>query len=164
MTTFESYESYLSTGSGSQQVQLTLGPETAHVVLRYRWMGIDDIPARCELRFAHRPLSAQHGLLELVWVAIADDDSTDPKPVPGPSEEQALLPLTIEYLRVPASAVHVHAESQLHAMRPTGYADWNETFELLLLADDTEGWPEAPLWEHVHGLLDKAKLAPAADA
>jgi len=157
----ETYEAFLSTGSGSDRCTLEFAADTVRGVLRTRWMMQDDaIPVRCELRFAHQRTDPRHGLLEVMRVAIAGDDDTELTPVPIPSDDDALLPLTVEYLRMPPTVVHVHRESQLAAMRPMGFADWNEEFELLLLVDDTDGgWPDEPLWTHIRTHLDKAKLA-----
>ena len=158
----ETYEGYLTTGSGSDTVRLELGPDTARIVLGSRWMFVDDVPERCELRFAHRPIDERHGLLELTGASAAERDG-EPEPLPDLSDEDALLPVIVEYLRVPSTAVHMHRNSQLATMRPLGYAEWNERFDLLLLTDDREGWPEHPPWEHIRYRLDKMKLARVDD-
>ncbi|RSM77806.1 hypothetical protein DMH04_34365 [Kibdelosporangium aridum] len=146
----ETFEGFLRTGSGSERVTLELTEAEARIVIEYRWMGQGDEPRRCELRFRHEP-----GKLELLSAAAGDDELT---PVPELSDGDALLPLIVEYVRVPPTPVRVHPQSQLAAMRPLGYATWNDHFDLLLLPE-LEGWPEASLWEHVRLKLDKARLA-----
>jgi hypothetical protein len=155
----ETYEGFLWTGSGSERVTLELGADRARIVIEYRWMAQDDVPARCELRFRHRPGDNWHGRLELVDAAIAAEEKGGLVSVPELSDQDALLPLVVEYLRVPPTPVHVHPESQLVLMRPSGYAGWNDHYQLLLFMDDLEGWPEEAPWEHVRTRLDKAKLA-----
>lgn len=159
MTAAERYLGYLRTRSGSQDLLLELAADTARAVIRYRWMGQQDVPGRCELRFRHRRVSAHHGLLELVEAATAPDDDSELQPVPALTEEQALLPLIVEYLRLPETATHIHPESALQTMSDAGYADWNRDFELLLLVDDPEGWPTDRPWSYLHSWLDKTKLA-----
>ncbi|MCP2165321.1 hypothetical protein [Goodfellowiella coeruleoviolacea] len=159
MSDHATYEQFLRTGSGTERVRLDLDAPHARVVVECRWMGLDDVPARCELRFRHRPDGDGYGRLELVAAAAAESSDAELTPVPELTAEDALLPLVVEYLRVGRTPVHVHPESQFAAMRPIGYADWNAHFDLLLLVDDGEGWPETPFWEHVRGRLDKAKLA-----
>lgn len=153
------YEGFLWTGSGSERVTLELGVDRALIVIKFRWMGQDAVPSRCELRFMHRPGDDWHGQLELLDAATAVDEESELVPVPELSPDDAPLPLVVEYLRVEATPVHVHPESQLVVMRPWGYADWNDHFHLLLLVDDLEGWPEGSHWEHIRTRLDKAKLA-----
>jgi hypothetical protein len=159
MTTGTTYTGFLHTGSGSDQVVLTVDGEAAHIAIRSRWMGLD-VPLRCELRLTHHRFDERHGVLTVNTAATAPDDDADTQPLPELTDEDALLPLTVEYLRVPDAKVYVHPESMLATMRPAGYATVNERFDLLLLVHD-EGWPEGPVWEHIRFRLDKAKLARA---
>lgn len=153
------YEGFLRTGSGSQRVSLELDGATARIAVDVRWMGQDDVPARRELRFTHQPGSEWYGRLELTTLAIAAESGDALQPAPELNPDEALLPLFIEYVRVPPTPVFVHPESALAEMQPLGYARWNEHFQLILLVDDAEGWPEGVLWEDLRGRLDKAKLA-----
>lgn len=150
------FDSFVATGSGSGSVELDLDTETATVRLRARWMGVEQ-PERFELRFAHRPRSEHHGLLELL-AATADGAE-----VPPPTGGQALLPLMVEYLRVPSTPVYLHPQSPLAEMGPLGYAEWTQRFDLLLLVAEEYTWPEDEPWPHLRGTLDKAKLETTRD-
>lgn len=147
----KTYAGHLLTGSSSWEVTLELDADTARIALTSRWMGQDDdLPQHVDLRFRHHPGPPHHGLLELV-------DADLPLPSADDEETFALLPLIVEYLKVPATVVHRHPESALHGMRQLGFAVWSEEFDLVLLTDD-EGWPEDQPWSHIRQHLDKAKL------
>jgi hypothetical protein len=150
------FDSFLATGSGSGSVELDLDTDVATVRLRSRWMGVQR-PERFELRFEHRTRAEHHGVLALTG-ATADGVA-----VPMPTGDEALLPLSVEYLRVPSTGVYLHPESPLADMAPLGYAEWTQRFDLLLLVVEDYAWPEAEPWVHFRETLDKAKLETTRD-
>lgn len=150
------FDSFLATGSGSGSVELDLDTDTATVRLRSRWMGVDR-PERFELRFGHRARAGHHGVLELTS-ATADGVA-----VPMPSGDDALLPLIVEYLRVPSTSVYLHPQSPLADMGRLGYAEWTQRFDLVLLVVEDSAWPEDEPWTHFREALDRAKLETTRD-
>lgn len=150
------FDSFLATGSGSGSVELDLDTDTATVRLRSRWMGVDR-PERFELRFGHRARTGHHGILELT-AATADGVA-----VPMPTGDDALLPLVVEYLRVPSTSVYLHPQSPLADMGELGYAEWTQRFDLLLLVVEGYAWPEDEPWTQLRETLDKAKLETSRD-
>jgi hypothetical protein len=154
--TVQRFDSFLATGSGSGSVELDLDDDTATVRLRSRWMGVDR-PERFELRFVHRARAEHHGVLELTAA------SADGTPVPPPTGDEALLPLVVEYLRVPSTSVYLHPQSALADMGALGYAEWTRRFDLVLLVVEDYAWPEDEPWTHVREALDKAKLETTRD-
>src|SRR5262249_44271804 len=129
---------------------------------RSRWMGQDELPRRCELHWTRQRLDVHHGVLTLTAAASAPDDDADARSLPELTDEDAILPLTVEYLQVPSTQQYVHPGSMLAAMGPAGYATYNDSFTVLLLVCD-EGWPEDPVWEHIRFRLDKARLSRTDD-
>lgn len=116
-----------------------------------------DRPERLELRCTHRARAGHHGVLELTAVSV---DGVD---VPMPAGDDALLPLVVEYLRVPSTSVYLHPQSPLADMGPLGYAEWTQRFDLLLLVVEDYAWPETEPWTHIRETLDKAKLETSRD-
>lgn len=155
MTADPRYVGYLRTGSGSQEVLLELGTDTAQITVLNRWPGQHEVPARCELRFRHRVISDRHGWLELVDAAAAATAEDELLPLPALSDDEVLLPLIVEYLRLPETTTFIHPGSTLHVMRAGGYAEWNDVFELLLLVNDPEGWPTSQPWPYLQDCIDK---------
>jgi hypothetical protein len=151
------YTGFLHTGSGSDTITMTVDGDAVHITIRSRWMA-QDWPHRCELWLNHHRLAGHHGVLRVTTAATAPDDESATTPLPELTDEDAILPLTLEYLLVGPTERYVPPSSMLAAMGPAGYATWNDTFELLLLVSD-EGWPEDPVWEHIRFRLDKARLA-----
>ena len=119
-------------------------------------MGVDR-PERFELRFGHRARTGHHGILELT-AATADGVA-----VPMPTGDDALLPLVVEYLRVPSTSVYLHPQSPLADMGELGYAEWTQRFDLLLLVVEGYAWPEDEPWTQLRETLDKAKLETSRD-
>jgi hypothetical protein len=144
------------TGCGSNRVELTIDGGSASLSVRTNWMG--DGLKRYKLRCAHRALSPAFGVLvtEAIEVAVGTDAPFAPVTI---DPEEFLLPLVIEYVRVPTSPVYVHDESQSVAAAPLGYAGWNETFEVALLVHDFEGRAESAPLAEICNTIDKVKLA-----
>jgi hypothetical protein len=143
------------TGCGSNRVVLTLAGDSANLRIRTNWMG--EGLKRYNLRCGHRVLSPAFGVLvvEAIEAAVGNDAPFTPVTI---DPEEFLLPLVIEYVRVPTSPVYVHEESQNVVAAPLGYAGWNETFEVALMVHDFEGRAQASPLAETCNTIDKVKL------
>ena len=154
------YRHFLRTGSGSNSIDLTLDGAAGHVSIATRWMGegLKQYKLACE----HRSISDSFGLLVVQKIEAAIGEGASFEAI-ALDPEEVLLPLVIEYLRVPKAPVYVHEESQLAMMGPGGYASWNEHFELVLLVHDFEWRAESSPLKEICAVLDKRKLEEHAE-
>jgi len=149
------YRHFLKTGSGSNSIDLACDETAAELNITTRWMG--DGEKRYRLECEHRGLSDSFGLLIVQRLEAAIGEGVSLQPV-ALDPEEILLPLVIEYLRVPKTPVYVHEESQFVMMQPAGYAEWNEHFELVLLVHDYEWRAQSSPLIDICEALDKRKL------
>src|SRR5262249_30531328 len=137
-------------------IEVQIEDDAVEISIRRHWMGSDT--TRYKLKCRRYALSTAFGLfvLEHVEAAIGANASFSAVTL---DEEEMLLPLVIEYVTVPSSPVYVHEQSQLVAMRPLGYATWNDSFELVLMIHDFEGRASQKLIADICDVLDKRKFA-----
>jgi hypothetical protein len=150
----EHFRHELHTGSEVEFIDLWLDGPRGRIEVAYAAMGV---PGRgYRLSCAHQPLSPGFGLLEVEQAEsrIAEGEFA----VIELDEEQILLPLVVEYLRVPPSPVFVHGASSL-AFTGSITAE----FSLMLAVYDLDGRPETGSLREIYDHLDKKKLAQEAD-
>lgn len=149
------YLNYLRTGSGSDEIALQIEDAAAEINIRRNWMGSG--LQRYKLACRQQTLSTSFGLFVVERVEAAKGED-GPWEVVELDEEDALLPLVIEYVTVSTSPVYVHDHCQLAMIRPLGYASWNESFELVLMVHEFEDratkWPLVDICD----AIDKKKF------
>jgi hypothetical protein len=146
----EHFRYELHTGCGAEVIDLWLDGSRGRIEVASAAMGE---PGRgYRLSCAHQPLSPGFGILE-VEQAEARAAEADFAPVEL-DEEQMLLPLIVEYLRVPPSPVFVHGASSL-AFK----GSITPEFSLMLAVYDYDGRPEDGALREIYDHLDKKKLA-----
>src|SRR5919108_169402 len=135
------YEHYLCTGSGWTHAVLSFGADnTAVIYYDARWMGSE--LNRCKLTWAHDPQSQSYGLLRLSSIERYVDVETN-KTVPENLDELVNAPdeesrefyrgITYEYIVLPKSEVWIADGPDYEQMAALGWAQWHESFDLVLL-------------------------------
>jgi hypothetical protein len=137
----EQYKHSQSTGSGSNHIELHLNDDaTATIQLVSNWMGLGK--HHYDYSGTHKIISPVHG-----WILIDSlkhQDVSNNQPVE--SFHVSLIErkeIILEYFKI-ASSPYLEAPSELGAMKDAGYADWNESFELLLIL---QSFDEGHLYE-----------------
>jgi hypothetical protein len=117
------YEHWLSTGSGSHQIDLHFQDgDDVEITVNSNWMGLGKNNSIFYCK--HHAQSVACGVLYIQ--KIIENDSV--------ADFSALATVPVyEYIKIPESNVFVHKDDQLFTMKSLGYATWNETFDLMLL-------------------------------
>lgn len=138
------YKHFLSTGSGSNRATLTFrGQDVVEIAYVSNWMGLGK--KSYVLRGVYRHLSDLHGFFRLTSVRIEHTAQTirmdqlyrllNPSE-PSGEGRSIYRQITYEYLRLPESQVFLAPDPELQFMKYEFFhsADWNERFDLILLA------------------------------
>jgi hypothetical protein len=130
----QKYTHFLSTGSGSNQIELVLSDDDKVAIeIAANWMGLGKHHYR--LSGSHRSLSSNYGWLDIELV----EHSEQPDQYTPLNVSVVGIKVICEYFKIPTSPNLEHPED-LGEMQQLGYANWNETFDLLvILQSSTEG-------------------------
>ena len=132
----EKYQHFLSTGSGSTKIDLSLNDDASVISeIVSNWMGLGK--HSYELSGAYKAFSPAHG-----WILI---DTVKHQFTSDNQEREEKLSCTIiskkeiiiEYFKI-SSSPYLEHPSELGSMQQMGYANWNETFELLLILQNSD--------------------------
>jgi len=132
----EKYTHSLSTGSGSTTIDLLLNDDATVVVqIASNWMGIGK--HSYELSGTYKVISPAHGWLLIDAVKhkfTVNDQEQEEKLAVAIISKKAII---VEYFKISPSP-YLENPDDLGSMQQLGYANWNETFDLLLIVQNSD--------------------------
>lgn len=153
----EKFTHFISTGSGRTTIELSFNDDLSAVFhIDSKWMGLGQ--HIYEFTGKHKIISPAYGwiLLSALKHQTTVDNQEEIENISISLIEKKEIML--EYFKIPTSP-YLENPADLGFMQEMGYANWNETFDLLVILQDFDAGHLSEIHQNDYVLIDSSEAA-----